>query len=79
MKTILLSLSLFLIAPAFAEDDISKAPAAPAVAPAATPGPAQIKKVCKTVKNKEGKEVQQCKNIKVHKKVEGTVVPEKKK
>ena len=47
----------------------------------------EIKEVCKdkvdakgqVVKNKEGKPVQECKKIKVHKKLEGTPVPEKKK
>ena len=47
---------------------------------------AEIKKVChdKTdakgavVKGKDGKVVQTCKEIKVHKKLEGTKVPEKK-
>ena len=39
---------------------------------------AETKRVCheKTVK---GKTVEQCKNVKVHKKLEGTAVPEKKK
>lgn len=46
---------------------------------------AETKKVCvdklkdgKPVKDKNGKSVQQCKNMKVHKKLEGTKVPEKK-
>jgi hypothetical protein len=47
---------------------------------------AEIKKVCKdkvdakgqVVKGKDGKPVQECKEIKVHKKLEGTKVPEKK-
>ena len=47
---------------------------------------AQVKEICKdkvdakgqVVKNKEGKPVQECKKIKVHKKLEGTPVPEKK-
>ncbi len=47
---------------------------------------AQVKEVCKdkvdakgqVVKNKEGKPIQECKKIKVHKKLEGTPVPEKK-
>ena len=48
---------------------------------------AQTKEVCKdvldkngkAVKNKDGSTKQQCKTIKVHKKLEGTPVPEKKK
>jgi hypothetical protein len=48
---------------------------------------AEIKEVCKdkvdakgqVVKGKDGKPVQECKKIKVHKKLEGTPVPEKKK
>ena len=47
----------------------------------------EVKKVCKdkvdakgaVVKGKDGKPVQECKEIKVHKKLEGTPVPEKKK
>jgi hypothetical protein len=47
---------------------------------------AEIKEVCKdkvdkagkVVKGKDGKVVQECKKIKVHKKLEGTKVPEKK-
>ena len=48
---------------------------------------AQIKEVCKDRKDKAGqvivdkktkKPVQECKKIKVHKKLEGTTVPEKK-
>ena len=47
----------------------------------------EAKKVCKdkvdakgaVVKGKDGKPVQECKEIKVHKKLEGTPVPEKKK
>lgn len=46
----------------------------------------EIKEVCKdvvgkdgkTTKNKDGSAKQTCKKIKVHKKVEGTKVPEKK-
>ena len=46
----------------------------------------EVKKVCvdkytndgKIVKGKDGKPVQECKEIKVHKKLEGTKVPEKK-
>jgi hypothetical protein len=36
----------------------------------------ETKKICKDVV-KNGKTVQQCKTIKVHKKLEGTAVPEK--
>jgi len=47
---------------------------------------AEVKKVCvdkvtndgKKVLDKEGKPVQDCKEIKVHQKLEGTKVPEKK-
>ena len=47
---------------------------------------AEIKEVCKdktdakgqVVKGKDGKPVQVCKKIKVHKKLEGTPVPDKK-
>ena len=47
----------------------------------------EMKEVCKdkvdakgnVVKGKDGKPVQECKKIKVHKKLEGTPVPEKKK
>ena len=47
---------------------------------------AEVKKVCvdkvtndgKKVLGKDGKPVQDCKEIKVHKKLEGTKVPEKK-
>lgn len=47
---------------------------------------AETKKVCidkvtkdgKPVKGKDGKQVQDCKEVKVHKKLEGTKVPEKK-
>lgn len=46
----------------------------------------ELKEVCepvkdkagKVVKNKDGSDKQTCKKIKVHKKVEGTKVPEKK-
>jgi hypothetical protein len=37
------------------------------------------KEVCHEVKNKSGKMVQECKKIKVHKKLEGTKVPDGKK
>lgn len=47
---------------------------------------AEVKKVCvdkitkdgKTVLGKDGKPQQECKDIKIHKKLEGTKVPEKK-
>jgi hypothetical protein len=47
---------------------------------------AEIKRVCvdkftnngQLVKDKNGKVVQECKDIKIHKKLEGTKVPEKK-
>lgn len=50
-------------------------------------GPAQVKEVCKDkmdkkgkpVISKDGKAVQECKKIKVHKKLEGTAVPPAKK
>ena len=49
-------------------------------------GESEVKKVChdKTdakgavVKGKDGKVVQACKDVKIHKKLEGTKVPEKK-
>ena len=37
----------------------------------------EMKKVCHTEKDKKGKEVEVCKTIKVHKKLEGTKVPPK--
>lgn len=68
MKTILISIiaSLALLSNVYAE--------------------AEVKKKCvdkvtsdgKPVKGKDGKPVQECKDIKVHKKLEGTKVPEKK-
>ena len=36
-----------------------------------------VKKVCNTQKDKKGKDVQVCKEIKVHKKLDGTKVPPK--
>jgi hypothetical protein len=47
---------------------------------------AEVKKVCidkvtkdgKPVLGKDGKQVQECKEMKIHKKLEGTKVPEKK-
>lgn len=71
MKNILLSLllSLSLISPVMAGD-----------------APKETKKVCidkvgkdgKPVKDKKGNVVQQCKTMKVHKKLEGTKLPDKK-
>lgn len=37
----------------------------------------EMKKVCHMEKDKKGKEVEVCKTIKVHKKLEGTKVPPK--
>lgn len=37
----------------------------------------EMKKVCHMEKNKAGKEVEVCKTVKVHKKLEGTKVPPK--
>lgn len=53
--------------------------------PKKEPVPAQVKKVCidkvtkdgKPVLDKAGKQVQDCKEMKVHKKLEGTKVPPK--
>lgn len=77
MKTILISIitSLFLINPSFAADPKTD-----------TAGKGEIKEVChpkkdktgKEVKDKAGKVVQECKKIKVRKKLEGTEVPAKK-
>jgi hypothetical protein len=39
----------------------------------------EMKKVCHTEKDKKGKEVEVCKTIKVHKKLDGNKVPEPKK
>jgi hypothetical protein len=38
----------------------------------------ETKKVCNKQKDSKGKEVQVCKEIKIHKKLDGTKVPEKK-
>jgi hypothetical protein len=38
---------------------------------------AETKKVCNTQKDKKGKEVQVCKEVRVHKKLDGTKVPPK--
>jgi len=41
--------------------------------------PLEVKKVCETTKDaKTGKEKQVCKDVKIHKKLEGTPIPEKK-
>jgi hypothetical protein len=50
------------------------------------PGKGEMKEVCvdkkdkagKAVNGKDGKPVQECKKVKVRKKVEGTAIPEKK-
>jgi hypothetical protein len=68
MKTIIFSIitSLALISNVYAEGEVKKK---------------CIDKVTsdgKPVKGKDGKTVQECKEIKVHKKLEGTKVPEKK-
>ncbi len=68
MKSVLLALTLMFSMIGFANAD------------------AEVKKVCvdkvtkdgKPVMGKDGKQVQDCKEIKVHKKLEGTKVPEKK-
>ena len=77
-------------APAAASAPAAKAaPAASAAAPAASApasAPAAAQKVCvdklgkdgKPVMGKDGKPAQDCKEMKVHKKLEGTKVPEKK-
>jgi len=71
MKLVILTaLTLSLLTPVFA--------AAPAAA-ASAPAPAATKKACveqTDAKTKKTKEV--CKTVKVHKKLEGTVVPDKK-
>ena len=75
MKEVLFALMLAvgLVAPSYAADD--------------TAGKAEVKEVCKdktdakgaVVKGKDGKPVQVCKKIKVHKKFEGTKVEDAKK
>jgi hypothetical protein len=37
----------------------------------------ETKKVCNTQKDKKGKDVQVCKEVKLHKKLDGTKVPPK--
>jgi len=44
-----------------------------------TPTIAITKEVCRTVKSAQGKNKSVCKKIKIHKKLDGTKVPEKKK
>jgi hypothetical protein len=66
--------SLALVSGAYAADDKEG------------PGKGEMKEVCtdkkdkagKVVNGKDGKPVQECKKVKVRKKVEGTAVPEKK-
>ncbi len=41
------------------------------------PAFAEIKKVCNMQKDRKGKEVKVCKDVKVHKKLDGTKVPPK--
>mgnify|MGYP003338234286 CR=1 FL=1 len=38
----------------------------------------ETQKVCETTKDSKGKEKQVCKEVKIHKKLEGTPLPEKK-
>jgi hypothetical protein len=38
----------------------------------------ETKKVCNKQKDSKGKEVQVCKDVKIHKKLDGTAVPTKK-
>lgn len=73
LSALLLSASLSLMPVAWASED--------------TPGKGEIKEVCHAKKDKSGKEivgkdgklVQECKKIRVRKKLEGTEIPEKKK
>jgi hypothetical protein len=77
MKNILLSIitSLFLLSPSFADEPKTD-----------TAGKGEIKEVChpkkdkagKELKDKNGKVIEECKKIKVRRKLEGTEVPEKK-
>lgn len=73
LSTIILSFALALsLTPAIAADD--------------KPGKGEVKEVCHTKKDRAGKEVvdkagkpvQECKKIRVRKKLEGTEIPEKK-
>jgi opacity protein-like surface antigen len=76
MKNIIFvaGLALALMGHAYAADDTEG------------PGKGEMKEVCtekkdkagKVVNGKDGKPVQECKKVKVRKKVEGTAVPEKK-
>lgn len=38
----------------------------------------EVKKVCETTKDAKGKEKQVCKQVKIHKKLDGEKLPEKK-
>lgn len=77
MKTILITMiaCLFLLTPSYAAEQKTD-----------TAGKGEIKEVChpkkdkagKEVKDKSGKVIQECKKIKVRKKLEGTEVPAKK-
>jgi|LakMenE18May11ns_1017448.scaffolds.fasta_scaffold7302874_1 hypothetical protein len=77
MKNLIITLfsSIFLISSVYAAEQKTD-----------TAGKAEIKEVCtpkkdkagKEVKDKAGKVVQECKKIKVRKKLEGTAIPEKK-
>lgn len=44
-----------------------------------SPGEGKIKTVCKTKETKDGKSIQECKKIKVRKKLTGTNIPQEKK
>jgi hypothetical protein len=69
---------------ACAKEEPKKATPAATAAPAAAPADAkkdeapQTKRACiKTTDPKTGKEVEKCRNVKIHEKHEGTKVPEK--
>lgn len=72
LQALLLTMALTLAPAAWAAED--------------TPGKGEVKEVChpkkdkagKEVKGKDGKVVQECKKIRVRKKLEGTEIPEKK-
>ena len=85
MKKLLYVLVSSIALTAYAADaPKAAASAAPASAPASAPK--EMQKVCidrvgkdgKVVMGKDGKPAQDCKEMKVHKKLEGTKVPEKK-